>query len=570
MGKRIFLLLLVIFLAAASLIIYYRSSFYDILKVKTPSCFVIDFNRNNSPDAGEEVNLPDIKVLYDENDGLNEEERFIFSELAKNYAEDFLFNKKVRYKNQVLYVDGKTYAEIFNNSGFNSRTAPEKYKEIIDYIRGHEFYIVNLHNLKAHKYACKFSQKTENYKLFEKSTLPEKTTFCKVCLDKPVKIQVSVPPQTTAVYGNIKIFYTDFTKKLKPDTSCSSTVCQELFSRINNAQTSIDMAVYGYRKVPQLEAAIAAAQKRGVKIRMVYDLDKAGGSIYEDTVRLAEVIPDSVSDKEAQKSVKTSYGNVIMHNKFYIFDNKSVFTGSANLSPSDMSGYNTNTAVVIDSPVIAEIYKREFEQMYDNKFHTQKSQTTDNTNINLGGSSVSVFFSPQDNITNEQILPLIRNAKKYIYIPAFLIMDKFMADELINAKKRGVDVKIILDALNAHSKYSQIKYLRAGGVEVKAENYAGKLHCKTILIDDEITVIGSMNFSKSGQIYNDENVLVIKNHDITSAYREFFEYLWARIDDWWLMYIPRTEGWESIGSCADGVDNNYDGLTDAEDAGCRN
>ncbi len=569
MNKKLFLLSLIILFIPAVLIIYYRSTFYNILDIKTPSCFVIDFNHNNAPDAGEEIIIDGIQILQNKLDNLTDKEEFIFRELAKNYTKDLFFNKKVRYTKRDLYVDGKSYIKEFDASGFNYEKAPEEYKKLVKYIRENEFYIVNLHNLRAHKYGCPYSLKSENYEVFEETKLPAKSVFCKLCCCKDVTEQAEMltPPMDGA--GSIKILYTDFTTKLKPDKTCSTTVCRELLTRINNAKTSIDMAVYGYRSIPQIEEALKTAIARGVKIRMVYDLDRKGESVYEDTVQLADMIQDSVNDFESQKFVKNSYGNVIMHNKFYIFDDMFVYTGSANLSPSDMSGFNTNTAVVIESPEIAAIYKKEFEQMYVNKFHTQKDALINNINIQLQDSIVSVYFSPQDKITTKRILPLIKEAKKYIYIPAFLITDKGLADELISAKKRGVDVKIILDALNARSKYSQIKYLRSNGIEVKAENYAGKLHCKTILIDDEITIIGSMNFSKSGQDINDENVLIIRNKDITSEYREFFEYLWKKIDDWWLMYIPRAESEESIGSCTDGVDNNYDGMIDGADAGCK-
>ena len=77
-------------------------------------------------------------------------------------------------------------------------------------------------------------------------------------------------------------------------------------------------------------------------------------------------------------------------------------------------------------------------------------------------------------ITNA-ILPLIKNAEKYIYIPTFVLTEKRVTDELIKAKKRGVDIKIILDALNGSIKHSKHEELRLGGISVKTENYAGKM-----------------------------------------------------------------------------------------------
>ena len=569
--KKLFYLLLITLFCIMLFSIYYSETAYNIMEIKTPSDLIIDFNHNGTIDTSEEVFLKDIKVQANPNDKLSKEEEFIFKELAKNYTEDLFFNKKARFKKSKLFINNKSYEELFNSSGYNYLTNTEKYDEIIKYIKANTFYVVNMHNYRVHKYSCKYSLKSDNYRLFKEEELPSKANYCKLCFSAAIKDNKTECFDNTVLgSGNIKIFYTDFTTKLKPDKNCETSVCKELLSRINDTKSTLDIAVYGYRSIPQIETALKNAIARGVKIRLVYDLDKKGESIYEDTKELVKIIPYSVSDYNSQQFIKNTYNNIIMHNKFFIFDAKTVFTGSANLSSSDMSGYNSNTVIVINSSDIAAIYKSEFEQMFNNKFHTQKNKLSNHSNIRVGNSTISVYFSPQDKITQSKILPLIRDAKKYIYIPAFLITDKWLADELILAHKRNVDVKIILDSLNARSKYSQIKNLRTAGIEVKAENYAGKLHAKTIIIDDEITIVGSMNFSKSGQNLNDENVLIIKDTKIAAGYREFFEYLWKKIDNWWLMYIPRAEGEDSIGSCSDGIDNNYDGFIDYEDAGCKN
>ena len=82
------------------------------------------------------------------------------------------------------------------------------------------------------------------------------------------------------------------------------------------------------------------------------------------------------------------------------------------------------------------------------------------------------------------MLPLIRKAKKYIYIPTFVLTEKRVTEELIKAKQRGVDVRIIIDALNASIKHSKHRELRFGGILLKTENYAGKMHSKSMIIDE--------------------------------------------------------------------------------------
>ena len=316
--------------------------------------------------------------------------------------------------------------------------------------------------------------------------------------------------------------------------------------------------IYGYSSTPAIENAILSAQARGVEIRLVYDSDAKGGNIYPDTDKFANMIPNRKSDFGTREARQT------MHNKFYIFDDSTVITGSANLSHTDMSGFNSNSIIVIKSEQVAKIYKREFEQMYNGKFHSEKIPFE---REDLG--NMQVYFSPQDRAITNGILPLINSAKNYIYIPTFIITEKRVVTALIDAKTRGVDVKIIVDALNASNKYSKHSELRLAGIPVKAENYAGKMHSKSVIIDDEYLVIGSMNLSKSGELKNDENLVILKNAQATKFYRDFFLYQWNKIPNKWLKYTPRAEGKDSIGSCSDGIDNNYDGLTDQFDAACK-
>ena len=206
--------------------------------------------------------------------------------------------------------------------------------------------------------------------------------------------------------------------------------------------------------------------------------------------------------------------------------------------------------------------------MYGGKFHSDKFKK-EHKSIHFDKSVLDIYFSPQDKSLKNGVVPLINNAESYIYVPTFLMTDKKVTEALINAKKRGVEIRIIVDALNASAIHSKHKVLRDNGILVKTENYAGKMHSKSMIIDDKYTVIGSMNFSNSGENKNDENLVIIKDSDIAKFYKNFFLYQWDRIDNKWLKLNARAEGKDSVGSCSDGIDNNYDGLTDLDDPACK-
>lgn len=476
---------------------------------------------------------------------ISEEEAFIYGNLAKYWAKNILETRKIKIENDNIIYYKFNYKTKFENSAFSIKdgkfTNDYAAKILLSKIRKSNYMILNLDTEEYIPISPNF--KGTNFIVIKKGYKKNKKIITK---------QKSF--QNFITTNNFKIIISDFTNHLKPDRNCTTDMCKEILNNINSAQKSIDIAIYGYSSVPKIEAAIKQAKARGVKIRLVYDIDSKNQNIYPNTDDLVKIIEYSTNDKNSKEK------SAIMHNKFYIFDNKIVITGSANLSHTDMSDFNSNAIIVINSPKIAGIYEKEFNQLFENKFHSGKifSNNTD-----------GIYFSPQNKTIQTTIIPLIRNAKTYIYIPTFIISHGQMVEELILAKQRGVDVKIIADALNASSKYSKIPQIRNAGIPVKIENYAGKMHSKTMIIDDKYLILGSMNFSKSGELKNDENTILIKNTEAAKFYKDFFMYFWNKIPNKWLKFYPHAEGIDSIGSCTDGIDNDYDGLIDENDDNCK-
>lgn len=487
---------------------------------------------------------------------ITEDEAFILGNLGKYWAKNILDGRKIRVgDNDFIYYKFK-YLIRFQNSSFGIKNGKptNKYAFLrqLKSIRKGKFVILDLDTDISYPISKSNKDKIKNFVVVRKSHI-------KNAIPKEHKSAVfDILYNPVFKSDNIKIIVSDLTTKIIPDRNCSSYICKEILSNINNAENTIDIAIYGYSSTPDIEQAIERAKQRGVKIRLVYDIDSKGENIYPDTQKLVNLIQNSISDKNSAEVKNT------MHNKFYIFDNKTVITGSANLSHTDMSGYNSNSIIVINSPKIAKYYTDEFNQMYSGKFHNNKKAVGDKISDNI-----QVFFSPQDKSITNGVLPIIKQAKNYIYIPSFVITEKRVTTELINAKKRGVDVRVIADALNASTQHSKHKELRTAGIPVKAENYAGKMHSKTMIVDDEYLIIGSMNFSNNGENRNDENMILLHNSNVAKFYKKFFLYQWDRIPNKWLKYTPRAEGSDSIGSCSDGIDNNYDGKIDMEDEACR-
>ena len=570
---------------------YQKSKCYDILEIKTPFSYVIDFNRNGLEDDGE---LVAILQGYDyvcrekifpeklsEKYGLSDYDLIALSYLTEKFVSESLKDKSVMIRDNRIFLSNTDFCEKLKNSGYVFKdfkpVCKEGLEKNLEYIKSSKLVLYNAKSNKYHKLDCKYGLMAHNYLCIPKSQLPTGAKACKFChvkkenhTDENIQRTIYVkPPSLSITNDDMKVMFLDYTTKLKPDRKCNTELCRELVNYIRNSKNTIDMAIYGYDRVPVIEKELKNAIARGVRVRLVYDIDSKNSNIYKDTNYFVAFIKNAVNDKALfDGSSANAYTNSIMHNKFYIFDDEIVVTGSANLSYTDMSGYNANNVVIFNSKKIAQIYKQEFEQMYNSKFHYLKTPLESKENITLGSSTVSVYFSPKDSIIEKVIVPIVDKAHSYIYIPAFLITDKKLAEALINAKARGVDVKVILDATNAKNPYSKHHLLRQHGILVKTETFAGKLHSKTLISDNKYSVIGSMNFSKSGEKKNDENVVVINNPKIAMFNKIFFEYLWKKIDNYWLTHDANSEGLDSVGSCSDGIDNDYDGKTDMEDEGC--
>lgn len=490
---------------------------------------------------------------------LTENEAFLLGNLAKYWVSDLMKGRYVyKYKNNDLIFSKYSYKSKFENSGYCLKGFDPCSKELlntkINMIRKGNYKILDLNTNILYSIKDVKVREIKDYVIIRNSQVKN--------LDIKRDSFLQQKPKHTFEKGRIKIFLSDSTTNIFPTKNCSDDICKEILKNINNSQKTIDLAIYGYSKVPQIEQALKSALNRGVKVRLVYDLNSKSENIYPNTKTIVDLIKINNNDGKSFES------NSIMHNKFYIFDDKKLITGSANLSSTDMSGFNSNSIISVESEALAKIYKQEFEQMLAGKFHSEKSSAQKNE-IEINGIKLKVYFSPQDKSIANAVLPLIKQAKKYIYIPTFVLTEKRVTEELINAKNRGVEVKILIDALNASIKHSKHNELRAGGIEVKTENYAGKMHSKSMIVDDKYTIIGSMNFSNSGENRNDENFVLIEDFEIAQFYKSFFLYQWSKVDDKWLKINARAEGKDSIGSCEDGLDNNYDGFIDFKDLGCK-
>ena len=141
------------------------------------------------------------------------------------------------------------------------------------------------------------------------------------------------------------------------------------------------------------------------------------------------------------------------------------------------------------------------------------------------------------NLYFDEVLGLIQNAKESIYVGMYIInldknneksVGKIFCDALVTAKKRGVEVKVVLDYKGERSE-PNIKpyyYLKKKDIPVFWDSPHKTLHSKVIIIDKKTVVIGSANWSPTSLYYNEEHSVIIQSkelaQEITRDLKKYF------------------------------------------------
>ena len=134
-------------------------------------------------------------------------------------------------------------------------------------------------------------------------------------------------------------------------------------------------------------------------------------------------------------------------------------------------------------------------------------------------TQTEVWFSPQGG-ARDAILESIAGAKKEIHVGANKLEDKIIAQALVDAKDRGVEVSIILDKKKSKYKTSLKKWLDEQNVPVFRDPKHFLYHNTVMIIDGTTVLTGSFNFKADAEESNAENLLRLRSPEFARKYVE--------------------------------------------------
>lgn len=290
---------------------------------------------------------------------------------------------------------------------------------------------------------------------------------------------------------------------------------EDLVSAIEQAESSVDLAVYDLN-LQSVTDALIAAHRDGVRVRAVVESD----NVDEGAVARLERADVPV--------VRDGRNSGLMHNKFAVIDEQWVWTGSWNLTENG-TYRNNNSAVLIASPALAENYTAEFEEMVRGRFGPTSPVNTPHPHVvitvQIEGTDepyereveLENYFAPEDKVAAE-IIDEISAAESRIRFMAFTFTSDDIADAMLERAEAGVVVQGVVESRNADRSYSEYKRLRTAVHDVLPDGNPYIMHHKVIVIDDETVIVGSYNFTASADERNDENVLIIHDPEVAALF----------------------------------------------------
>lgn len=330
----------------------------------------------------------------------------------------------------------------------------------------------------------------------------------------------TIPLAATTDDSPVQVFFTAPPCTDDPENRTPPPHLPVLLNDINNATDSVYVAMYEY-ELPAVGEALAAAHERGVDVQLA--LDEETGAESDDPNW-----GDMLGDLNIPISWET--GTRFMHSKFFIIDNAIVWMGSWNATDND-TYRNNNNVLRLRVPPITENYNAEFGQMMLGFFGNDKTASTPNPIITLeDGTRIETHFAPVEPV-EDFVVARIAGANERIAFMTFSYTEDLVGDAMRERAAAGVEVTGVFEGRNANGTGSEYAQLVDAGADVLTDGNGYTMHHKVIIIDRQTVITGSFNYTARAVDTNDENLLIIDNPAIATAFEEEFSRVYTLAAD---------------------------------------
>ena len=319
------------------------------------------------------------------------------------------------------------------------------------------------------------------------------------------------------------------------------TALGNIIADINGAERTCHMVFYIWHLgglADEVAEALIRAARRGVLCRVL--LDARGSAVFlksptvkrlrDEGVRVTSALPGGIFHAPIKRF------DLRMHRKIVVIDGASAYTGSLNLVDPRFFKQESNVGQWVDAMVrltgpavepMGIVFLGDWLLETDEGLESLR-RTGDVRRLSpTGGSTVQVMPTGptlQDDAIQILLMTIYAARRELIITTPYFVPDESVLMALVSAARRGVDVTLILPArvdsyLVRFASQPHMGALLANGVKIMLF-HGGLLHTKSVTVDGEISLFGSLNLDPRSIYLNFEITLSIYDRKFTSELRD--------------------------------------------------
>lgn len=136
--------------------------------------------------------------------------------------------------------------------------------------------------------------------------------------------------------------------------------------------------------------------------------------------------------------------------------------------------------------------------------------------------------------TSLSVLISVLNLSQHtVDVCVYMITCGILGDALVDCQKRGVVLRVVTEERNSGEEGemsgSQIGKLRAAAIQVRCRASSFWMHHKFCIVDNEILVNGSFNWTNQAVMGNSENLIITNEKTLIDPFKLEFQRLWDNL-----------------------------------------
>lgn len=305
---------------------------------------------------------------------------------------------------------------------------------------------------------------------------------------------------------------------------CGEEFFPDLISQLEQAEKFIFMEYFilAEGKIwDSIHEILKRKVEQGVEVRILYDDIGTSGLQKTEYYRTLRKEGIKCYKFHSFRPFVSGVYNYRDHRKITVIDGKVGYTGGINVGDEYANiihkyGYWKDTAIKIEGSAVANLTAM-FLQLYDLTSKETSDYSAyldcDYQRFDDGGYVFPFGDGPkpyyEELIGENNFINMINSAKRYVYITTpYLITDHTLTTAIKNAAYRGVDVRIVVPHIPDKKiifniTRSKFPTLMKAGVKIY-EYTPGFIHAKSVVVDDEIAFVGTINFDYRSLVHHFE------------------------------------------------------------------